>query len=72
LASGAINAARQVGGVIGVALLGSLVAGGGSFIAGLRISLIIAGAAFLVGAVITVITIHPLSEHTLTGRRGSR
>jgi DHA2 family methylenomycin A resistance protein-like MFS transporter len=72
LASGAINAARQVGGVIGVALLGSLVAGGGSFIAGLRISLIIAGAAFLVGAVVTVITIHPLSEHTLTGRRGSR
>jgi hypothetical protein len=42
-----------------VALLGSLVAGGGSFIAGLRISLVIAGAAFLAGAVVTMVTIHP-------------
>ena len=34
LASGAINAARQVGGVIGVALLGALVAGGGPIVPG--------------------------------------
>jgi DHA2 family methylenomycin A resistance protein-like MFS transporter len=64
LASGAINAARQVGGVIGVALLGALVVGGGSFIAGLRISLVIAGTAFLAGAVVTVLTVLPPSWST--------
>ncbi|MGH3840664.1 MAG: MFS transporter [Pseudonocardiaceae bacterium] len=57
LASGAINAARQIGGVIGVALLGALVAGSGSVIPGLRIALIIAGGAFLLGAAITVVTV---------------
>jgi len=60
LASGAINAARQIGGVIGVAVLGALVAGGGA-ITGLRIALVIAGTAFLTGAAITALTIrhHP-------------
>lgn len=57
LASGAINAARQVGGVIGVALLGALVAGGGPIVLGLRIGLAIAGAAFLLGAAVTMSTI---------------
>ncbi len=59
LAAGAINAARQVGGVIGVALLGALVAGG-PFIPGLRIALAIAGAAFLIGAAVTAVTIQAL------------
>lgn len=57
LASGAINAARQVGGVIGVALLGALVAAGGPIVPGLRIGLAIAGAAFLLGAAVTMSTI---------------
>ena len=57
LASGAINAARQVGGVIGVALLGALVAGGGPIVPGVRIGLAIAGAAFLLGAAVTMRTI---------------
>jgi DHA2 family methylenomycin A resistance protein-like MFS transporter len=61
LASGAINASRQVGGVIGVALLGALVSGSATFIPGLRIAVIIAGAAFLTGAAITAATVrrHP-------------
>lgn len=51
LASGAINAARQLGGVIGVAILGALVSGTGSgFISGLHTAVIIAGTAFLLGA----------------------
>jgi MFS transporter, DHA2 family, methylenomycin A resistance protein len=57
LASGAINAARQVGGVIGVALLGALVAGGGPIVPGLRIGLAVAGAAFLLGAAVIMITV---------------
>ncbi len=57
LASGAINAARQVGGVIGVALLGAFIAGHADFLSGFRAALIIAGAAFLAGAGITAVTI---------------
>jgi DHA2 family methylenomycin A resistance protein-like MFS transporter len=57
LAAGTINAARQVGGMIGVALLGALVAGGGPVVPGLRIALAIAGAAFLIGAALTVVAV---------------
>jgi MFS transporter, DHA2 family, methylenomycin A resistance protein len=58
LASGAINAARQVGGVIGVALLGALVgAGGAGFVPGLRIAMAVAGAAFLVGALVAAFSV---------------
>ncbi|MGW2262313.1 MFS transporter [Streptomyces sp. NPDC004749] len=54
LASGVINAARQLGGVIGVAVLGALLSGGpASFLPGLRLALVLAGASFLVGVVIT-------------------
>jgi MFS transporter, DHA2 family, methylenomycin A resistance protein len=47
-AAGVINASRQVGGLIGVALLGSLVSGG--LDAGLRPALLVAAGAFAVGA----------------------
>ena len=53
LASGTINAARQAGGVIGVALLGSLVAQRVSFVPGLHIGMAIAGGVFLLGAGLT-------------------
>ena len=49
LASGVINAARQVGSVIGVAVLGSLVGGETDLVAGLHAALIAAGLAFLLG-----------------------
>jgi DHA2 family methylenomycin A resistance protein-like MFS transporter len=51
LASGSINAARQVGSVIGVAVLGALV-GTGPSIAGLRTALVIGAAVFLAGALL--------------------
>ena len=50
VASGVINAARQAGGVLGVAILGSLVSARATFIGGLRAGLIVAGCAFLAGA----------------------
>jgi DHA2 family methylenomycin A resistance protein-like MFS transporter len=53
-ASGVINAARQVGGVIGIALLGALVAQRSTFIPGLHAAVIIGGAAFLVGCGLTI------------------
>ncbi|GAB3384498.1 DHA2 family efflux MFS transporter permease subunit [Amycolatopsis echigonensis] len=49
LASGVINAARQVGSVIGVAVLGSLVGGETDLVTGLHAALIAAGLAFLLG-----------------------
>ncbi|WP_234365363.1 MFS transporter [Streptomyces sp. RTd22] len=55
LASGVINASRQTGGVIGVALLGAL-AGQGA-LAGLWTALAVAGLAFLAGALITLRTV---------------
>jgi MFS transporter, DHA2 family, methylenomycin A resistance protein len=57
LASGAINAARQLGSVIGVALLGSLIAGHHRFLAGQRIALTIAGSAFLLAVIITALAV---------------
>jgi DHA2 family methylenomycin A resistance protein-like MFS transporter len=58
LAAGVVNAARQVGGVVGIALLGALVSGtGAAFVSGLRVAVMLAGAAFLLGAVITAFTV---------------
>jgi DHA2 family methylenomycin A resistance protein-like MFS transporter len=53
-ASGVINAALQVGGVIGIALLGALVAHRATFISGLHAAVIIGGAAFLLGCGLTM------------------
>ena len=54
LASGTLNAARQVGGVLGVALLGTVVARQQHFVAGLHLDMAIAGAAFLLGAALSI------------------
>ena len=53
IASGTLNAARQVGGVVGVALLGTLVAQPASFIPGLHLGMAIAGGAFFVAVALT-------------------
>ena len=50
IASGVINAARQAGGVLGVAVLGSLVSVSSAFVGGMRIGLVIAACSFLAGA----------------------
>jgi DHA2 family methylenomycin A resistance protein-like MFS transporter len=57
LAAGTLNAARQVGGVTGVALLGTLVAHRATFVSGLRLSMAIAGGAFCLAAVLTVMVV---------------
>src|SRR5579875_323032 len=50
IASGVLNAARQVGGVLGIALLGSFIASTARFTAGMHTALMIVTAAFLAGA----------------------
>jgi MFS transporter, DHA2 family, methylenomycin A resistance protein len=52
IASGVLNAARQAGGAIGVALLGTLLAGS-SFVPGLHIAMAASAAAFALGAGVT-------------------
>src|SRR5581483_8037086 len=47
-ASGVLNSGRQVGGVIGIALLGTLVSGA-HFLSGLHVGLLIAAGAFAIG-----------------------
>ena len=50
IASGVLNAARQAGGAIGVALLGTLLAGS-TFVSGLHLAMGVSAASFLLGAV---------------------
>lgn len=54
IASGTLNAARQVGGVVGVALLGTFVAHRASFVTGFRVDMDIAAGVFVVGALLTI------------------
>jgi DHA2 family methylenomycin A resistance protein-like MFS transporter len=56
IASGVLNASRQAGGAIGVALLGAFV-GGGAFIPGLRTAMLVAGAAFFIAAAVAALTV---------------
>jgi DHA2 family methylenomycin A resistance protein-like MFS transporter len=52
IASGVLNASRQVGGALGIALLGSFIAaahGLGATLAGARMAMIVAGVAYIVG-----------------------
>ena len=56
IASGVLNAARQAGGAIGVALLGTLLAGS-SFVPGLHLAMAVSAAAFLLGAVVTAFAV---------------
>jgi len=51
IAAGVLNATRQTGSVLGVALFGSLVGGNNVFIAGAHASLLISAAVLLAGAV---------------------
>lgn len=51
IAAGVLNATRQTGSVLGVALFGSLVGGNNVFIAGAHASLLISAAVLLAGAI---------------------
>jgi MFS transporter, DHA2 family, methylenomycin A resistance protein len=57
LASGALNASRQVGGAVGVALLGALVAAHRSFTPGMELAMALAAIAFAAGAVLSATTL---------------
>jgi len=50
IAAGVLNATRQTGSVLGVALFGSLIAQYGAFVLGLRLSLVISAAVMLAAA----------------------
>jgi MFS transporter, DHA2 family, methylenomycin A resistance protein len=56
IASGVLNASRQAGGAIGVALLGTLV-GSGAFVPGLRAAMLVAGGAFFVAAGVVAVAV---------------
>lgn len=56
IASGVLNASRQAGGAIGVALLGTLVRSG-AFIPGLRTAMLVAGGAFFLAAAVAALTV---------------
>jgi DHA2 family methylenomycin A resistance protein-like MFS transporter len=51
IASGVLNASRQVGGVLGVAILGDLVGNQQTFIAGMHIAFVVAGGVLVLGFV---------------------
>lgn len=53
IASGSLNASRQVGGAIGIALLGAFIGGGAAhFVSGFRVALLIAGSAYVIGVLV--------------------
>jgi len=52
LASGVLNASRQVGAAVGIALLGTLIAGSADFGPGFRDAMFVAGAAFALATLI--------------------
>ncbi len=56
IASGVLNAARQAGGAIGVALLGTLLAGG-PFVTALRVAMAVSAGSFVVGAAVTSLAV---------------
>ena len=60
IASGALNAVRQIGGVIGVGAFGSLVAGAAGIpIAGMHTALLLAGGAQVIGCLACAIALRP-------------
>jgi DHA2 family methylenomycin A resistance protein-like MFS transporter len=57
VASGVLNASRQVGGAVGIALLGALVASAHQFATGMHAAMIVAAAAFAAGALLSATTV---------------
>ncbi|WP_242905109.1 DHA2 family efflux MFS transporter permease subunit [Actinomadura terrae] len=74
LASGVSSTTRQIGAVLGVAVLGAVVrareSGGASFGSGLDSAFLTAGAVTLVGAVLTGLWLRPQSHQDITFRPG--
>jgi DHA2 family methylenomycin A resistance protein-like MFS transporter len=60
VASGILNAARQSGGALGVAVLGSLLGSGPGHQPDLRVPLTVATAGYMVAAALAWFTIRPI------------
>lgn len=58
IGSAVLNAARQVGGVVGIALLGALI--GGHFVAGMHQGMVVCGVLFLSGSVLSFLAVEGL------------
>ena len=56
IAAGVLNASRQAGGTLGVAVLGTLIAGA-SFIGGLQAAMAVAGGAFFAAAAVVAVAV---------------
>ncbi|MEU9790882.1 MFS transporter [Streptomyces sparsogenes] len=65
-ASGAFNAARQLGSAIGVALFGTLLAASGGFYAGMRLSVAAGAGCFLAGTALAAVG--PAGDRARAGR----
>ncbi|MEU5614637.1 MFS transporter [Streptomyces sparsogenes] len=65
-ASGAFNAARQLGSAIGVALFGTLLAASGGFYAGMRLSVAVGAGCFLAGTALAAVG--PAGDRARAGR----
>ena len=71
IASGVLNAARQAGGAIGIALLGTLLAGS-SFVSGLHLAMAASAAAFLIAATVTALVVDRLPRRQRVPRAECR
>jgi DHA2 family methylenomycin A resistance protein-like MFS transporter len=58
-ASAVLNTFRQIGQVLGIALLGSFVTGRAAFLPGQHVALLLASVAFLLGCIISAISVQP-------------
>ena len=57
IASGALNASRQIGSLLGVAVFGTIIATTTNFISGMHVTLLIGGIAFLCGCIMTLVCV---------------
>src|SRR5436305_7246507 len=71
IASGVLNASRQAGGAIGVALLGTLIAGG-AIITGLHAAMAVSAVSFLAAAVGTAVSVAPSRTALAVRHHGCR
>jgi DHA2 family methylenomycin A resistance protein-like MFS transporter len=71
IASGVLNASRQVGGALGVALLGSLIAGSLGITSGLHLALAIVTAGFILGATLSAAYVHSEQRSSSPNRQAA-
>jgi MFS transporter, DHA2 family, methylenomycin A resistance protein len=73
IASAAVNSSRQASGVLGVALLGALVAGGtgGSFVAGLHLAGLVCAGVSLAGALLSLVYVRQPRKGGSTGAKSA-